>query len=77
MIPWGVDRLAEPTAIPTRVAVVTVKFVELVMECSEALIVVPPGPIPVARPELFIVTALVEDDFHAADEVMSRVLPSL
>ena len=77
MVPFGIDAPAGVTPIETRVADVTVSFVDALMLPDAALIVVLPEAIVVANPaELIVATAAVED-VQMTELVTSCMLPSL
>ena len=75
VVPLGIDGFAGVTAIDTRVAGPTVNVV-LPVTPPEALIVLLPCVIDVARPPDVIVATLVSDELQETESVISTVDPS-
>jgi len=75
--PGPIDGLAGVTTIEVRVAAVTVRDVEPLIDPDVAVMIVAPAATLVARPELLIVAALVAEELHTTELVMFWVLPLL
>ena len=70
MAPTAIDGLAGVTAIEVRVAAVTVRIVEPVIDPDVAVMVVAPGATLEARPELLMVDTLAAEEFQVTELVM-------
>ena len=76
-LPTSTDGLTGLTAMPVKTAEVTVSTAELLTEPDDAVIVVWPGAIAVARPLVLIVATDGVEELQLTDAVKSCVLPSL
>ena len=77
MVPFGIEAPAGVTAIETRVADVTVSFVDALTLPDAALIVVLPEAIVVAKPAALIVATAEVEEVQVTELVTSCMLPSL
>jgi hypothetical protein len=75
--PLTIEELAGVTAIDCSEGAVTVNEVEPDMEPETARTVVPPAPVPVAKPAVLIVATVVFVELQVTVPVRFWVVPSL